>query len=177
MKRLAPIFGGIALVCLAIMGLGLALPGTWEAEQTFEFQQEPADLFPFLSDLARWEAWTVWSDFESVVSDPSAGPGATRHWDDANYGEGRVELVEVVPLTLVRYRVEIEQGSAWVNGEIVLSKTAVGTRVTWSESGDFGWNPLMGFMARRMPASQRMQMLEGLERLSGAFAEATTDGR
>lgn len=169
-RKIVPLFAGIAAVLVTIVAVGLMLPGTWEAEQTVELQASPSELFPFLADLSRWDDWTVWSEFESVVSDPSAGKGATRSWDDAEYGAGRIQLIEVLPLSLVRYRVELEGGGVWIEGEITLEERHSGTAVRWLESGDFGWNPLMGYMARRMPESQAAQLLESLERLGEAVA-------
>lgn len=174
-RRIVPIFGGIAVLLLTVMLVGLLLPSSWEAEQTVELASPSSRVFPLVADLARWDDWTVWSEFESVISDPSQGVGATRTWDDPIYGAGRIEITEVVAPSLVRYRVELEGGRVWVEGEITLVEVASGTRVSWKESGDFGWNPLMGYMARRMPESQTAQLLESLGRLGEAAAAADAE--
>jgi Polyketide cyclase / dehydrase and lipid transport len=166
-RVLIALFGGVAALLVTVLLIGVVLPNTWEAKQTVVLPHAPEALFPFIVDLNRWDAWTVWSEFESVVSDPSAGVGATRSWDDAEYGEGRIQLTEVIPGSSVRYLVEVD-GGARVEGEISLVANQVGSTVTWIESGDFGWNPLMGFMARRLPESQEAQMREGLTRLGEA---------
>ena len=68
----------------------------------------------------------------------------------------------------VRYVVEIE-GSASVAGELTIEAVGETSRVTWREEGDFGRNPLMGYVARGMPDSQGAQLAEGLEKLSYIF--------
>jgi len=169
-RRIVPIFGGISVLLVTVLAIGMALPSSWEAEQTVDLPHAAADLFPLLEDLAAWDAWTVWSEFESIVSDPSRGVGATRSWDDRNYGAGQIRLTEVREGLRVSYRVELD-GGTWVEGEISLAEHHGGTEVTWKESGDFGWNPLMGYWARRLPESQKAQMLDSLIRLGKALDE------
>jgi polyketide cyclase/dehydrase/lipid transport protein len=170
MRRIVPIFAGIAALLITILLVGVVLPNSWEADQTVELPHSPAVLYPLLADLAQWDRWTVWSEFESDISTPSEGVGATRTWDDPEYGGGTIRLTEAIPDARIGYHVALD-GGARVDGAIVLAEQEDGgTAVTWTESGDFGWNPLMGFMARRMPESQKAQMLASLTRLGEAAA-------
>ena len=70
--------------------------------------------------------------------------------------------------TFVRYEVEVE-GGAWVTGELRIQALGGVSRVTWREEGDFGRNPLMGYVARGMAKSQGAQLAEGLEKLAYIF--------
>jgi hypothetical protein len=69
--------------------------------------------------------------------------------------------------------VEVQGGALQFEGTVLLAPVPEGTRVTWSESGDFGWNPLLGYAARQMSESQGAQFEQSLERL----AELVTSGR
>jgi hypothetical protein len=40
------------------------------------------------------------------------------------------------------------------------------TRVIWEEAGDFGWNPLLGYLAGRMGTLQGEQLSFALETLA-----------
>ena len=169
MGRLAKIFGLIAGLLLAFMAVGFLLPGTWSAEVSIELPDAPEAVFPLLVDLGRWDEWTQWGDVESTLSDPSFGPGALRSWDDDQYGSGSVTITVSRPAELVRYRVRIAEGVE-VIGELELEASTGGSLVTWRERGDFGRNPLMGYVARSMSDSQGRQLSESLGRLKEAVA-------
>jgi hypothetical protein len=168
MAPLAKIFGGIATVLVTLMLIGLILPGTWSAEASIQIEATPSEVFPFLNDLSRWDTWTNWGDLDSELSDPSRGVGASRTWDDPEFGSGSVTITSSGPSTFVGYVVEMG-GGATVSGELRIEAAGEGSRVTWREEGDFGRNPLMGYVARGMARSQGAQLEEGLEKLRQIF--------
>jgi len=168
MAPLAKVFGAIGAVLVTLMLIGLVLPGTWTAEASIQIEAAPAEVFPFLNDLSRWDRWTTWGDIDSELSDPSRGVGASRRWDDPNFGAGSVTITESESPTFVRYEVEVE-GGASVTGELRIESLGGASRVTWREDGDFGRNPLMGYVARGMAKSQGAQLAEGLEKLGYIF--------
>ena len=61
------------------------------------------------------------------------------------------------------------EGGASVTGELTIEAVEGESLVTWREEGDFGRNPLMGYVARGMSESQGTQMAEGLEKLRYIF--------
>ncbi len=168
MAPLSKIFGGIATVLVALVLIGLVLPGTWSAEASIEIEAAPTEVFPYLNDLSRWDRWTNWGDIESELSNPSRNAGASRTWDDPNLGSGSVTITSSVAPALVRYEVEVE-GGASVSGELRIEALGGASRVTWREEGDLGRNPLMGYVARNMSESQGAQLAEGLEKLRYIF--------
>ena len=168
MAPLAKVFGGIGAVLMTLMVIGFVLPGTWSAEASVQIEAAPTEVFPFLNDLSRWDAWTNWGELDSELSDPSRGVGASRRWDDPNFGSGSVTITSSGPPTFVRYEVEVE-GGASVGGELRIEALGGVSRVTWQEEGDFGRNPLMGYVARGMAKSQGAQLAEGLEKLRYIF--------
>ena len=167
MGRLTKVFGLIGGVLVAFMAVGFLLPGRWSAEVSIDLETGPESVFPLLADLGRWDEWTQWSEVESTLTDPSSGVGAVRSWDDERYGSGSVTIVESRPFELVRYRVRIGEGSEVV-GTLSLERSPTGSVVTWREEGDFGRNPLMGYVARTMSNAQGQQLSESLFRLEGA---------
>ena len=168
MAPLSKVFGGIGTILVALMLIGFVLPGTWSAEASIQIEAAPTEVLPFLNDLSRWDAWTNWGELDSELSDPSRGVGASRSWDDPNYGSGSVTITSSGPPTFVRYEVEIA-GGASVDGELGIEDLGGASRVTWREEGDLGRNPLMGYVARSMAKSQGAQLAEGLEKLRYIF--------
>jgi uncharacterized membrane protein len=172
MPRLAKVFGIVGGLLVAFMAVGFLLPGTWSAEVSIEVQASPETVYPLLADLGRWDEWTQWADVKSTLSDPSSGSGAVRSWDDDQYGSGSVTITESRPSELIRYRVRVGEG-AEVTGTLELEESPDGSVVTWREEGDFGRNPLMGYIARTMSNSQEQQLSESLDRLKGVVGTAS----
>ena len=165
MRILFRLFGSVAALLILFLAVGLVLPGTWTASSSLDLPAPPERVFPFLEDLALWDDWTPWGGVESAFEGVTAGVGARRSWEHAQLGSGAVTITESDYGRLVRYRVVVGDGQLSVDGTFTVESTASGSRVTWLEEGDFGWNPLMGYAARRMPEAQGTQLRQGLEKL------------
>lgn len=154
----------------AILGLfllvGFLLEGRWEVERTVVLEADPEVVFPHLDSPRAWRAWTTWPDTGLVSEGPARGAGARMSWNHPEYGDGLFEIVETDPVEMVRYRVAVEKGTMVTTGVLRLEPEAGGTRLTWRETGDFGWNPLMGYWALAMETAQGRELTKGLQRLS-----------
>ena len=166
--------GGAALLFL-FLAVGVALPGTWSAERTAVMDSSPDAVYALLETPGSWGAWTAWPEAGLEVEGPERGVGARLRWDDPELGDGTFEIVEATPVHTVGYEVEVQQGSMRTRGVLSLAAEGTGTRVTWREEGDFGWNPLMGYWARFMERVQGRELEKALERLESA-ARATPKG-
>ncbi len=166
---------GSALLVLFLI-VGFALPGTWSAERSALIRAGPDAVYPLVDAPSSWSRWTSWPDSGVVREGPRRGVGARLRWDDPELGDGTFEIVEAVSPTRVRYRVEIEGGRMRTEGVFSLTVETGGTRVTWKEEGDFGWNPLMGYWARFMERAQGREMEKALNRL-GVLAVEGAESR
>lgn len=166
------IMGGLASLGILFVLVGFLLPGTWTAHAASVLDAPPEKVFPYLSSPSRWDAWTPWGSVDSSLDGPASGPGARRSWSDREQGEGTMEIVGVELDREVRYRVEVDGGSIRIQGHLKLEGIPGGTRVDWVESGDFGWNPVLAYMALFMKRSQGAQMAGNLRRLGEVVATA-----
>lgn len=157
--------GATALLILALV-IGLLLPGRWEVERSTLVAAPPAAVFAWLDGPRAWDEWAPLGDVESSFSGPERGAGATRSWDHPEFGDGRFAIVSTAPDREVRYHVEVQEGSLITDGTLRLAPEGAGTRVTWTEAGDFGPNPLMGYTALGMDRMQGNQMENALRRLA-----------
>jgi hypothetical protein len=178
---LARIFGGIALVLLLFLAVGLFLPGRWSVEESLVIEAGADEIFPWLDTVSLWEEWTPWPEESGEADGPASGVGAARTWDDPVFGAGSFTIVESRPPRRIAYTVLVEGGAMQVDGEFTLAPSAAeherpGTLVTWSESGDFGWNPLLGYVALTMSRSQGEELRRGLDRLARAVERGRTAG-
>ena len=164
-------FTSLALVFGSVLLLGVVLPGRWTVERSLDIPAAPEQVFPYLNDVSLWATWTPWPDAEARLFGPDVGVGAGRSWNDPEFGDGVFTIVESVANESVGYRVEVEEGSMITEGRIVLESSAGGTHVTWREAGNFGWNPILGFVARIMDRLQGRELERGLERLRTVSTE------
>jgi len=166
--------GAGALVLSSILALGFILPATWEAEATVLLPRDPEAAFRYLDSPDGWKAWTPWPD-SSTISGPARGAGATLAWQDQEFGDGAFSITEADAPTLVRYRVEVNDGRMWIDGVVELSPEGTGTRARWRETGDLGRNPLMGYWALSMDRAQSEELQKSLDRLAALLSGTPVD--
>lgn len=160
----------LAILLVAFVGVGFALPGSWSTERS-RVVPLPADVvFVYLEDLSLWREWSSMGDVEGTLSDPATGAGATFAWDDPQWGEGVFTITAVTPLREVRYEVGVEGGSIRTVGRFELREGTGGTEILWREEGDFGWNPLLAYFALGMERMQGQELEKRLDRLEEVLA-------
>jgi hypothetical protein len=170
------VFGVLGLAGITFLGVGFLLAQPWTAEREIAIGAQPDQVFPYLDSLALWDEWTVWGDVASEFSGPGRGAGARRSWDDPQYGEGVFEIVESQAPRALRYEVLVEEGALRIHGRLVLEPddSGRGTRLHWSEEGDFGRNPLLGWVAGSMGRSQSQELDRSLARLKTLIETGTS---
>jgi uncharacterized protein YndB with AHSA1/START domain len=171
MKLGARVFGAVALLLLLFLLVGLLLPGRWEARTEAILPRPPEDVFPYLTEMRAWTRWNSMPDSGLTVVGPASGKGAGLRWNDPRYGSGEMRVVRSRPPRELRYEVAMEGGDLQVRGSILLEGRDGRTRLEWTEAGDFGWNPLLGYAARGMARSQARAMDESLASLASLLEE------
>jgi uncharacterized protein YndB with AHSA1/START domain len=161
----AIVSGTVALILIGVLVVGILLPGNWTVERSILIQAPPDAIYPHLARASAWDDWTPGPESGYEFVGPDEGEGSGRTWDDPGYGQGRFEIMETDPPRRVRYTVEVEDGAIRIQGDLRLTPEEEGTRVTWQEVGDFGWNPLLGFLAGRMEDMQGAQLEASLASL------------
>lgn len=162
------VVGGILLVVLAI---GVLLPGEWAADASTVIAAPPEEVHPHLERAASWTEWTPSPESGYEYFGPEEGEGSGRRWDDPGYGSGEFVVTRSDPPVLVEYEVEVEEGSIRIRGRLEVEPADGGSRIRWREEGDFGWNPLLGYVAGRMQEMQAEQLGASLEALDEALAD------
>ncbi|MEQ9568791.1 MAG: SRPBCC family protein, partial [Longimicrobiales bacterium] len=139
MKFLKLFISVVAVLLLALVGIGLALPGTWEARRSTVVPGDADAVFDYLDSVEGWAAWTPFAAVEGVRSGPDRGAGATLRWDDPQWGQGEWVLTEVERPRAVAYEVRVEDGALVTRGRVGLADTGTGPRLDWRGSGECGW--------------------------------------
>jgi hypothetical protein len=167
----AVILGSLALLIGGFLVVGILLPSGWDAERTIRIQASAHEVYAYLDRAERWGEWTPSPDAGVELFGPEIGVGSGRRWDDPGYGSGEFVITGSEPPSELTYDVAVEGGAIRIQGRILLEPDDEGTLVRWREEGDFGWNPLLGYLAGRMNELQGAQ----LEASLAALAELATN--
>lgn len=135
----------ILIVLLAIVaalaGYAALRPDHFRVERHIIIQAPPETVFALIDTLRYWQDWSPWERKDPAMtrtlSGPESGVGAAYAWKgNSEVGEGRMVIVESVPHTRIRLKLDfVRPFKAQNTAEFVLSPAEQGTRVTWSLSG------------------------------------------
>ena len=166
MRIAAIIFAALAALSIGFVVVGFVLPGTWSAQQTRTLDAPPDEVYAHVAGAEAWAGWAPWPEEGESFEGPETGAGSARVWDDPDLGSGRFEVVDVAEPERVDYLVTLEEGGFQVEGSLRLDAGNGVTELHWREEGDFGWNPILSYTARRMEEAQGRQMGRALDRLA-----------
>jgi uncharacterized protein YndB with AHSA1/START domain len=152
----------------ALLIAGWLLPGSWQVHAERVIRAPSDTIFALLGTPRRWDEWTPWPEIPFTYEGPESGAGARRRWDAPDVGAGSFTITDAEPPTLLRYRVDLAGEDFPTVGSFRLEETAEGTRVTWSEEGDFGDNPVLGWAALAMRRRHGRELEARLEALAAA---------
>jgi hypothetical protein len=136
-----------ALVILSVL-IGLFMPRTWTVERSRLVRATPERVQKELEDLRTWPEWTPWSrerdpSLAVTFDGPERGPGARMSWVGQRLGFGSLTLTRVHPLGGVEYEIQFRGVDQGTQGAVTIAAEPAGSRLTWKDGGDLGWNPMM----------------------------------
>lgn len=175
MKTLIRIVVALFVLFLVAVGVSFLLPGSYRVERSVEINASAAAVFARVGDLRNWAEWTPWKERDpgmvTTLSDPSVGKGSWQEWDGPESGKGKLTVSAFEPPSRLAYDLHFPDFDMRSVGEIVLtpSSSGSGVRVTWSDAGRLGKNPLMrwfGLFFDRIIGTDFEKGLANLKRLS-----------
>jgi uncharacterized protein YndB with AHSA1/START domain len=174
MRVLKVVLLSLAALFVLLLGVGFFLPSGYSVERTVRVEAPPERIYPLIADPRQWPKWTVWNQRDPAMkvafSGPASGPGAMWSWQSASEGTGSMEFTRVEPNRGIEYRLHFLDFDMKSSGALTLLPEAGATRVTWTNKGDVGANPLMRYFALLMDAMAGPDFEKGLARLK-ALAE------
>jgi uncharacterized protein YndB with AHSA1/START domain len=165
------VIGGIALLILAA---GLVLPSTFSVQRSVEINASPRKVYDLVVEPRRWKDWSVWThrdpDMRITYGGPPFGMGAKWSWVSKTEGTGSMEFTRVEPDRAVEYALSFPEYGMKSAGALKFEPAGNATRVTWTNSGDVGGNPLKHYLALMMDRMVGPDFEAGLANLK-ALAE------
>ncbi len=143
--------GGLVLLLLVV---GLFLPSAFSVQRSAVINATPNKVYNLVVEPKQWAKWSVWTrrdpDMKITYSGPPFGMGARWSWVSKSEGTGSMEFTRVEPDRAVEYALSFPDFGMRSNGALRLEPSGDATRITWTNSGDVGGNPLKHYLAAMM---------------------------
>jgi uncharacterized protein YndB with AHSA1/START domain len=164
----------IGAIALLAVGAGFFIPPTFLVQRSIDINAAPKKVYDLIVEPKRWKDWSVWTqrdpNMRIVYSGPPFGMGARWSWASKSEGTGSMEFTRVEPDRTVEYALTLADFNMKSTGALRLEPNGNATRVTWSNTGDVGGNPLKHYLAAAMDRLAGPDFEAGLANLK-ALAE------
>ena len=151
MRWIVRIAGGLVVVAALLLLVGFFLPGTYRIERSVVIHAPPEKIYPLVAAPKRWPEWSIWNRRDPAMAmsffGPESGAGAGWQWDSKTEGKGRMTFVTADPAKGFTYELFFPDVESTSTGDIRFEPQGDATRVTWTNAGSFGRNPLLHYMA------------------------------
>lgn len=170
MKVFKRILLGLVTIVAILAVISLFLPREITVERSITMRGEASDVFPYLSNLRKFQEWSPWAvldpDMELTYSGPDDGVGAKGTWnsDSSDVGSGSQEIVESRQDEYVKIALNFDGEGGGTSDFRVLSEDNR-TRVVWGFQTDVGYNPIARYVGLMMDTWIGDMYDNGLERL------------
>lgn len=132
----------VLVVLAALVSIYAATrPDTFRVERSIIIAAPAEKIFPLIDTLQNWRLWSPYEHKDSAMqrsyAGPASGVGAAYAWKgNKDVGEGRMEIVESVPASTIRFKLDfIVPFEAHNEALFTLQPDTGGTRVRWSMGG------------------------------------------
>ena len=133
------------LVVVVFVAAVSTRPDSFVITRSATIPAPPAQVFPHVNDLRKWQAWSPWARLDpnakETISDPSVGQGASFAWAGNNdIGEGKMTITDSKPNEQILIDLEFIRPFAGTNlTEFTFEPKGDQTLVTWTMSGKNGF--------------------------------------
>jgi len=169
MKWLKRIVLGVVLLVAILLAVGMLLPSGFKVQRSVEIAAPPSKIFPLIASPREWKNWSVWNRRDPAMkveySGPESGAGATWSWQSKSEGDGTMEFTAAIPDQRVDYALHFPEFDMRSKGQLQLQASGAGTRVTWTNEGNVGNNPVNRYFAVMMDSMVGPDFQAGLANL------------
>src|SRR6476619_4260466 len=144
----------LGTLVLLVVAIGFFLPSSFSVVRVSLKNAAPRKVYDLIVEPRRWKDWSVWTrrdpDMRIIYSGPPFGMGAKWAWASKSEGSGSMEFTRVEPDRSVEYLLLFPDFNMRSTGALRLEPAGNATRVTWTNVGDVGGNPLKHYLAITM---------------------------
>lgn len=132
----------VVVVLIALVLIYAATrPDEFRVERSIVIAAPAEKIFPLIDTPQNWRAWSPYErkdpTMQRTYAGPASGIGAAYAWKgNKEVGEGRMEIVESTPPSIVHFKLDFAVPfEAHNQAEFALEPVAGGTRVGWAMTG------------------------------------------
>ena len=137
---------GLVVLLLVIAGIAFALPNYITVARAVVINAPEGAVFPYLSNLHNFKAWTPWAERDPNLrvsySGPEMGKGASMSWasEERSVGRGSMQIIEADPNRRIDLAIDYNglEGTAYYT----VVPAGSGSKVTWGFGHDTGTSPI-----------------------------------
>jgi uncharacterized protein YndB with AHSA1/START domain len=161
----------VALIAV-LFAVGMLLPSGFRVQRSIVVNAPASRIYPMISQPRQWKEWAVWNQRDPAMrieySGPESGAGARWSWQSATEGNGVMEFTAALPDKRVDYALSFPDLGMTSSGQLRLAPAGAGTRVTWTNEGDMGANPINRYFGLVMDRLVGPDFEAGLANLKSA---------
>jgi len=160
------------ILVLAAVAVGFFLPSRFEVSRSIVIAAPADRVYDLIADPRLWRKWSAWHerdpDMDIKYSGPPFGQGAKWSWKSRSEGTGQMEFVRVEPNRRVEFSLHFPDFNLRSGGAFDIEDARPNTKVTWTNAGDVGANPLKHYLATFMDRLVGPDFEKGLANLKVA---------
>lgn len=172
MKWLKRVVVAVVGVVALLLVIGLLLPSGFKVQRSVQVAAPPAKVYPLIADPRQWKNWSVWNQRDPAMqmqySGADSGAGAKWSWQSKTEGNGEMEFTSAIPNERIVYALSFPDMGMTSRGELQLVPDGAGTRITWTNEGDMGGNPINRYFGVMMDSMVGPDFEAGLNNLKAA---------
>lgn len=169
MKWLKRIVLGVVVLVAILLVVGMLLPSGFKVQRSVDIAAPPSKIFPLIASPRQWKSWSVWNRRDPAMkieySGPESGAGAKWSWQSKSEGDGIMEFTAAIADQRVDYALDFPEFDMRSKGQLLLQASGAGTRVTWTNEGDVGNNPVNRYFGVMMDSMVGPDFQAGLANL------------
>lgn len=175
MKSVLKVVGALVVALAAVVIAGFALPSAFKVERSVQIEAPAAEVYALLAAPREWKRWSAWNARDPAMqieyTGPESGAGARWAWKSATEGNGEMEFTAAQPGERVDYVLRFPEFGMESTGVLRIEPSGSGVRVSWSNEGDMGGNPInrwFGLFMDRLVGPDFEAGLANLKRIAEA---------
>jgi uncharacterized protein YndB with AHSA1/START domain len=145
------VLGAVALLLVAV---GFFIPSNFKVERSTVINAPAKKIYDLVVEPRQWAKWSAWNqrdpNMKITYKGPPFGMGSKWEWVSKTEGSGSMEFTRVEPERAVEYSLWFPEYNMRSTGAIRLEPSAGATKVTWSNTGDVGGNPVKHYLTLMM---------------------------
>ena len=170
MRIVKRILLALVAVVVVLVAVAYALPSQYSVARTIDIDAPPSKIYPLVANMRAWKQWSVWNrrdpNLTIVYSGPESGAGSQWKWQSKSEGAGEMTLTSAELDRRIGYRLFFPDFNSSATGAMTFDPITPGTtRVTWTNQGELGNNPVLRWMGLAMDQMVGNDFAAGLANL------------